>query len=51
MTITFHLDEIAGAAKQFWEIAGDGKVIALHGEMGAGKTTFVHALCDIKGVT
>ena len=31
-------------------MAGDAKVVAFHGEMGAGKTTFIHALCDVKGI-
>lgn len=35
---------------QFWQTVQDAKVFALHGQMGAGKTTFVHALCDVKGV-
>jgi tRNA threonylcarbamoyladenosine biosynthesis protein TsaE len=50
MTITFHLDEIAAAASKFWETTGEKKVIAFHGQMGAGKTTFIHALCDAKHV-
>ena len=25
-------------------------MFAFHGEMGAGKTTFIHALCEVKGV-
>lgn len=50
MTITFRLEEIAGAAGQFWETTGEKKVIAFHGQMGAGKTTFIHALCDAKQV-
>ena len=25
-------------------------MFAFHGNMGAGKTTFIHALCDVKGV-
>lgn len=25
-------------------------MLAFHGAMGAGKTTFIHALCDVKGV-
>lgn len=27
-----------------------GSVVALYGEMGAGKTTFVHALCNEMGI-
>ena len=30
-------------------IAGK-EVIAFHGDMGSGKTTFIHALCEVKGV-
>ncbi len=51
MEIRFTLDGIQEAARQFWQ-AGDGaRVFAFHGAMGAGKTTFIHALCDVKGVT
>ena len=50
MDLIFTLDQINTAAGQFLQIAGDRKVIAFHGEMGAGKTTFIHALCDVKGV-
>jgi len=42
----FTLKEIAGVAAQFWQAAGRKRVFALHGSMGAGKTTLVHALCD-----
>jgi tRNA threonylcarbamoyladenosine biosynthesis protein TsaE len=46
----FSLDKINDVAKAFWQ-AVDGKtVFAFHGPMGAGKTTFIHALCDAKGV-
>jgi tRNA threonylcarbamoyladenosine biosynthesis protein TsaE len=48
--LIFTLDQIHTAAGQFLQIAGDRKVFAFHGEMGAGKTTFINALCDIKGV-
>ena len=51
MTITFHLEDIAEAAALFWKQANGRKVIAFHGGLGAGKTTFIHALCDAKGVT
>jgi tRNA threonylcarbamoyladenosine biosynthesis protein TsaE len=37
-------------AEQFWEMAKDRKVFAFHGEMGAGKTTIIEALCRSKGV-
>lgn len=51
MEIRFTLEGIQEAAQQFWQ-AGDGaKVFAFHGAMGAGKTTFIHALCDVKGVS
>ena len=40
------LDNIHEIARQFWQYAGTGRVIAFYGQMGAGKTTFVHALCD-----
>ena len=51
MDLIFTLDQLETAAKQFLQIAADEKVIAFHGEMGSGKTTFIHALCDAKGVT
>jgi tRNA threonylcarbamoyladenosine biosynthesis protein TsaE len=47
----FDFKHINEAAKKFWQEAGDKKVFAFHGEMGAGKTTFVHALCDDKKVS
>ncbi|QEC41988.1 tRNA (adenosine(37)-N6)-threonylcarbamoyltransferase complex ATPase subunit type 1 TsaE [Pseudobacter ginsenosidimutans] len=51
MQVSFTLDTIHEAARKLWEAAGDRKVFAFHGPMGAGKTTFVHALCDVKEVT
>ena len=38
------------AAKQFIENMGDGKVFAFYGKMGAGKTTFIKAICEELGV-
>ena len=46
----FSLDNIQEIATRFWKTAGEAKVIAFHGEMGAGKTTFIHALCEAMGV-
>ncbi|HMK20225.1 MAG TPA: tRNA (adenosine(37)-N6)-threonylcarbamoyltransferase complex ATPase subunit type 1 TsaE [Chitinophagaceae bacterium] len=50
MKFTFELSSIKDAAAQFWKVIDDKKVIAFHGNMGAGKTTFIHALCEAKGV-
>ena len=51
MDLKFSLGNIKAAAKEFIKILGQKKVIALHGEMGAGKSTFVHAVCEALGVT
>jgi tRNA threonylcarbamoyladenosine biosynthesis protein TsaE len=51
MTITFRLETINEAAKQCWKIIGKRKVVAFHGEMGAGKTSFISALCRVKKVS
>lgn len=52
MTIKInHLDEINAAAKAFLAAVGDRRVIAFYGSMGAGKTTFIRALCAELGVT
>jgi tRNA threonylcarbamoyladenosine biosynthesis protein TsaE len=48
--LIFNKEQLTIAANQVLQIAGDTKVFAFHGEMGAGKTTFIHALCDAKGV-
>ena len=50
MVKVFTLDDIRQTAAAFWKAAAERKVFAFHGEMGSGKTTFIHALCDEKGV-
>ncbi|MEG1401238.1 tRNA (adenosine(37)-N6)-threonylcarbamoyltransferase complex ATPase subunit type 1 TsaE, partial [Bacteroides sp.] len=40
------LNDIQQAARQFVEAMGENTVFALYGKMGAGKTTFVKALCE-----
>ena len=50
MEWTFSLDNIKEVAKEFWKAVEGRTVFAFHGQMGAGKTTFIHALCDAKGV-
>ena len=49
MELIVRLDQIHEAARVFWQKVS-GKVFAFHGEMGAGKTTFITALCLAKGV-
>lgn len=50
MEQTFTLNNINDVAKTCWQQAGNRSVLAFHGLMGAGKTTFIHALCDVRGV-
>lgn len=50
MELRFTLDEIKKAAQWLTDRMQGHTVIAFHGEMGAGKTTFIHALCELMGV-
>lgn len=50
MEWVFSLDNINNVAREFWQKFEGKLVFAFHGQMGAGKTTFIHALCDVKGV-
>jgi tRNA threonylcarbamoyladenosine biosynthesis protein TsaE len=45
-----NLDNIQEAASAFIQQIGDHKVFAFYGSMGAGKTTFVKAICESLGV-
>ena len=44
------LQELDNAAARFLELAGGNTVIAFSGELGAGKTTFIQAICRNLGI-
>lgn len=44
------LNNISEAAKEFIAAMDDRTVFAFHGKMGAGKTTFIKAICEELGV-
>lgn len=44
------LEDIKTTAQEFVEHIGDNKVFAFYGKMGAGKTTFIKAVCECLGV-
>jgi tRNA threonylcarbamoyladenosine biosynthesis protein TsaE len=50
MELTFSLEEIGDAAAKFWSAVHRHKVIALSGNLGAGKTTFIRTICKQLGV-
>jgi len=46
-----HINDINEVARQFVDQMGDHKIFAFYGKMGAGKTTFIKAMCEELGVT
>jgi tRNA threonylcarbamoyladenosine biosynthesis protein TsaE len=50
-TLDYTLEEINKAAQWLKESIGQHNIIALHGSMGAGKTTLVKAFCELLGVS
>ncbi len=50
MEVNFKLNNINEAAAQLLKVAIGKTVFAFYGEMGAGKTTFINALCKHMGV-
>lgn len=45
------IEEIGEAAAKFIDEMGRNTVFAFYGKMGAGKTTFIKAVCEALGVT
>ncbi len=51
MEVNFTLEQIQETAKRLLAESKSYNVFAFHGEMGAGKTTFIHAFCEVLDVT
>ena len=45
-----HIGDLPEAARQFVDAMGERRVFAFYGQMGAGKTTFIKAVCEALGV-
>lgn len=45
-----NIEDIASAARKFIDEMGENCVFAFCGKMGAGKTTFIKAICEALGV-
>ncbi|MEP6682215.1 MAG: tRNA (adenosine(37)-N6)-threonylcarbamoyltransferase complex ATPase subunit type 1 TsaE [Parafilimonas sp.] len=45
--VIFNLSEIKNIAAQAWNENSTKKIWAFNASMGSGKTTFIHALCDV----
>lgn len=45
------LKDLDGIAKELLEFIGDHRVLCFYGDLGAGKTTFIKAICRQLGVT
>ncbi len=44
--MVFGLNEISDVVQAFWRKYSGKKIFAFHGPLGAGKTTFIHSLCE-----
>lgn len=49
--IIHSLEDIKRAAREFVALIGNRRIFAFYGHMGAGKTTFIKAICEELGVT
>ncbi len=50
MEVNFTLEQIRDIAAKLMNASKGYHVLAFHGEMGAGKTTLIHAICEEWGV-
>ncbi len=50
MELNYKLTDISNTAKWFLDNTSTSKCFAFHGEMGAGKTTFINTVCMLLGV-
>ena len=50
MEFVFNIDEIQNTAKKIIQLINKYKIIAFSGELGAGKTTMINAICQELGV-
>lgn len=50
MQWNYSIEDLNESAIKCWEVAANFKILAFHGPVGAGKTTFIHAMCDVKSV-
>ena len=51
MNFSYHLQDLSSTVSRFWSEYDHHKIFAFYGQMGAGKTTFIRALCMHLGVT
>ena len=49
--MVFSLSDINAAAREFVDDMGERRLFAFYGPMGAGKTTFIKAVCEALGTT
>jgi tRNA threonylcarbamoyladenosine biosynthesis protein TsaE len=50
MEMQISISQLPEFAAAFWQFVNGAKVFLFHGQMGAGKTTAITALCQYKGV-
>jgi tRNA threonylcarbamoyladenosine biosynthesis protein TsaE len=51
MELVYSVNDIQKAAATIWNTIKDSKVVAFTGQMGAGKTTLIQAICQQLGVS